>query len=165
MNDTDRIQILENQLQALLEGPRPFSAPQLDPHTDLILKRNILKPVSGVVASTAAATAANYGCFFVADRTYEVISISEVHFVAGTNGGAVTISVEKCNSGVAPGSGVDLLASALSLKATINTPQFGSLTLTKSSLLLIKGDRLVLKDTGTLTDVADVAVTVLLRER
>ena len=120
-------------------------------------------PVSGVVGGADAATAANYGTVFVADRAYRIISISEVHRTAGSNAGAVTISVEKCATGVVDDSGVDLLATALSLKATANTPQFGTLTTTKQDLIIKKGDRLVLKDAGTLTDVAHVGVTILLR--
>ena len=135
-----------------------------DPDIRKLLKQLGVKPISGIVFGTSAATAANYGNFFTADRGYKVIEISEVHRTAGTNGGAVTVSVEKCASGTAPDSGIDLLATALSLKATVNTPQFGTLTLTKRDLILKRGDRLILKDSGTLTDVADVNITVILQE-
>jgi hypothetical protein len=82
----------------------------------------------------------------------------------GTDAGAVTLNIEKCASGTAPDSGVALLATALSLKATTNTPQYGTLTTTKADLILRKGDSLILKDSGTLTAVADLCVTVLLQE-
>lgn len=139
--------------------------PQIKPEFLQILNQNVLKPVSGIVSGTNAATATFYGRFFEADRSWAVLSISESHRVAGSDAGAVTISVEKCGAGVAPGSGVDLLASALSLKATADTTQYGTLTNTKADLILKKGDRLILKDTGTLTAVEDVCVTVLLRSQ
>lgn len=142
----------------------PFSQPQLTPYQRLLLLRITPKAVSGVVVGTDAATATNYGTFFIADRSYRVLDISEEHRTAGTNAGAVTISVEKCETGEAEGAGDDLLATALSLKTTAATPQFGSLSVTSSVLDLKRGDRLVLKDAGTLTDVAHVCVTVLLRE-
>lgn len=148
-----------------MEQSIPLNSIQLNPFQLLNLKRNIVKPISGIVFGASAATAANYGCFFVADRSYEVISISEEHHVAGADGSAVTITVEKCISGTAPDSGVVLLSTALSLKSTVDTPQFGTLTTTKADLLLKKGDRLVLKDTGVLTAVSDMCVTVQLRER
>ena len=138
---------------------------QLSPKDAQVIKQSIVKPVSAILSGIAAATATNYGNFFVADRPYVVVGIAEVHLTAGTDGGAVTVSVEKCSTGVAPGSGKDLLSTALSLKTTTNTPQFGTLTNTKVDLLIKKGDRLVLKDAGVLTAVADVCVTVTLKER
>lgn len=172
-NDTDqkiqdleqKVSNLESELRQVSVRPLPFDGEQLDPHTDLILKRNVVKIVSGIVFGDSAATAANYGVFLVADRAYEILSISESHRVIGSDGGTVTVSVEKCATGIAPNSGVDLLATALSLKATANTPQFGTLTTTKADLLLKRGDRLLLKDVGTLTSVSDVCLTVILRER
>lgn len=144
--------------------PTPFSGPLLDPLARKVLNQNVMKPVSGVVFGAEAATAANYGNFFAADRAYYVQAITEVHRTAGSDVGAVTLTVEKCASGVAPDSGVVLLSTAFSLKATANTPQFGTLTLTNADRILTRGDRLVLKDAGTLTDVADVCTTVLLQE-
>lgn len=170
LKDHNTPEAAEEQLIGPQElGPEvtPFTAEDttLDPHSALLLRRNTFYPVGAFVQGANAATAANYGCFFVADKAYEVVSISEAHHVAGTDAGGVTLSVEKCVSGVAPDSGVDLLASAFSLKAIVDTPQFGNLTLTKPNLLLKKGDRLVLKDTGVLTAVSDVAVTVIIRAR
>lgn len=137
---------------------------QLTPEQLLLIRANTPRIVSGFVSGTAAATATNYGLFFVADRSYAVISITERHLTAGTDAGAVTLTVEKCPSGTAPDSGSALLATAFDLKGTANTVQYGALTLTKLSLRLTKGDSLVLKDAGTLTAVADVCVTVLLLE-
>lgn len=124
----------------------------------------VIRPVSGIVFGASAATAANYGTFFVADKKYVIVGVVEEHNVAGNDAGAVTLSVEKCGTGVAPGSGLDILTTAFNLRATANTPQFGALITIKSSLSLKKGDRLVLKDTGTLTNVSHVCVTVYLYE-
>lgn len=144
--------------------PAPFSQPQLTPQQLTFLRKEVILPVSGIVPGTSAATAANYGTFFVSDGSYEVLAISEEHRTAGNDAGTVTISVEKCESAEAEGAGDDLLSTALSLKATAATPQFGTLVMTPGLRILKKGDRLVLKDAGTLTTVAHVCVTVILRK-
>lgn len=164
-NLKSQVNALENLLARVTDENRPFVGEQLDPHTELILKRNVLKIVSANVYGATAATATNYGCFFIADRPYEVVSITESHNIEGSDLGAVTLTVEKCFSGSGTGTGAVLLATAFNLKSTANTPVFGTLTTTKASLLIKKGDRLVLKDSGTLTGVQDVCVTVILRER
>lgn len=156
MNSTD---------QNIPAPPIPFLEPQLDPQQKRTLFGNIFLPIAAFISGADAATAANYGSIFIADRAYEVLAISEVHRTAGTDAGAVTLNLEKCTSGTAPDSGVTLLATAFDLKASTNTPRYGTLTATKSNLLLARGDRLILKDSGVLTGVADVAVTVILRPR
>lgn len=147
---------VQNSLRAARPQPRPQERKELNQNTTRI--------VNGIVFGASAATAGNYGNFFIADRAYLVLAISEVHRTAGSDAGTVTISVEKCTSGTAADGGVDLLATALSLKAAAATPQFGTLTNTKKDLIMLRGDRLVLKDTGAVTAVADVCVTVVLQE-
>lgn len=110
------------------------------------------------LAGTLPATAANYGVFFIASANCYVNAFKEVHKVAGSDAGAVTLQLEKLTSGVAPDSGTALLATALSLKATADVVQTGSLTTTTTSLFLATGDRLCLKDAGTPTAVANVTV-------
>lgn len=110
-----------------------------------------------------AATAANYGAFFIADRAYQVVSVREAHETAGSDASAVTVSVEKLTGTTAPGSGTDLLTAGISLKGTANTVASGTLTGTTASLQLAAGDRLAVKDTGVLTAVAGVAVSVRLK--
>jgi hypothetical protein len=100
--------------------------------------------------------------FFTADRAYQVVSISEVHSVAGTNASAVTLQVTKDTGTQAPGAGSALLATAFNLKATANTVQNGTLVATVATLQLAAGNRLAIDVTGTLTDVAGVVVTVKL---
>lgn len=110
------------------------------------------------LAGTLPATAANYGVFFIASTNCYVSAFEEVHKVAGSDGGAVTLQLEKLTSGVAPDSGTELLATPLSLKTTADIVQTGSLTTTTTNLFLATGDRLCLKDAGTPTSVANVTV-------
>lgn len=115
------------------------------------------------VVGTMAATAANYGVFFIVPFTCILKKFQEVHKVAGSDAGAVSLTLEKLASAVAPDSGTAMLASVLSLKATADTVQTGTLSTTSSSLNLAVGDRLCLKDAGTLTAVANVTVSVELQ--
>jgi hypothetical protein len=112
------------------------------------------------IQGTDAATATNYGVFWTAPFACFVSGFTEVHQTAGTAGGTVSLTLEKLTGTTAPDSGSDLLNAALSLKATANTVQTGVLTQTTSRLSISKGDRLCMKDSGTLTNVANVTVYV-----
>lgn len=118
--------------------------------------------VKANVASTAAATAANFGYAYVADKSVRLIAASEVHRTAGSDGGAVTLDIEKCASGTSQDSGVSMLASTFNLKGTAATPQVAAPTATAANARLKPGDSVALKDSGTLTALADVAVNLLL---
>lgn len=125
---------------------------------DINLKKIYLEHT---IFGTNAATAANYGVFFIAPQAVQVTGFREVHQTLGTDGGAVTVTLEKLTSGQAPDAGGVLLDTALSLKTTINTVQTGTLiTTTTANLSLAKNDRLCLKDAGVLTSVANVTVLV-----
>lgn len=104
--------------------------------------------------------------FFVADRAYNVVAISEVHATAGNDAGAVNLQVTKDTSTDAPGAGTDLLTNntnaGFNLKGTANTVQNGTLTATAASLKLAAGDRLSVDFAGTLTTLAGVVVSVYL---
>lgn len=112
------------------------------------------------IQGTAAATAANYGVFFIVPVPCVVSDIQEVHQTLGTDGGTVTLQIEKLTGTQAPDAGAVVLKTALSLKATINTVQIGVLTATLANRTLDVGDRLCMKDAGTLTSVANVTVLV-----
>ena len=114
------------------------------------------------IYGTGAATATNYGVFWIVPIVCNIASVQEVHQTAGSDGGTVTIGLEKLTGTDALGAGDSVLASELSLKATANTIQTGSLSLTLANRSLIVGDRLALEDTGTLTSVANVTVMVAL---
>jgi hypothetical protein len=132
---------------------------------DVITPQRVI--VTAVVPGTSAATATNYGPFFIADRAYQVVSIKEAHGVVGSDASAVTLNVEKLTGTEAAGAGDALLTdntnAGFSLKATANTVQTGTLTATTANLQLAAGDRLCLKDAGTLTAVDHVVVTVELK--
>jgi len=108
--------------------------------------------------STQAATASNYGVFFVATRPCVVKAISESHTVAGSAGGAVTLTVERLKSGQALDSGTEMLTTPFDLKSIANTPVRGAIARIPTGLST--GDRLALKDSGTLTSVAGVTINV-----
>lgn len=116
--------------------------------------------VAHTVYGTDAATATNYGVFYIVPVACTVTGIQEVHETAGSDGGTVTVGVEKLTGTEAPGSGGSVLESELSLKATANTVQTGVLSSTLSNRSLKAGDRLAIEDTGTLTAVANVTVKV-----
>lgn len=105
--------------------------------------------------------------FFVADRVYEVVGISQVHSVAGSDGGAVNLQVTKDTGTNAPGAGTDLLTNntnaGFNLKSTANTVQVGTLVATQATKRLAIGDRLSIDYAGVLTAVVGVVVTVRLR--
>lgn len=122
------------------------------------IKHGEFVPVS--IVGTAAATAANYGVFFIARQPCVVVDVYESHTVAGTNGSAVTLQIERLQTGEALDAGDALLATAFNLKSTANTPVRGTITKTGRTMSLKAGDRLALKDSGTLTDVAGVCVVV-----
>lgn len=119
--------------------------------------------INHTIVGTAAATAANYAVFVIVPMPCLVTRVQEVHQTAGSDGSAVTLNIEKLTSGVALGSGSDMLSTDLSLKATANVVQTGTLTTTSSTRTLAKGDRLAMKDTGTLTAVANVTVLIELQ--
>jgi len=121
-----------------------------------------LLPITIVLKNTESATAANYGVFFTALRPCEVSEIAETHRTAGSDAGAVTLNIENLKSGVALDSGSTVCKTGFSLKSTANTPIIKKGFADLQNRVLDVGDRLALKDTGTLTAVNDVSVTVLL---
>ena len=108
--------------------------------------------------------------FFIADRDYEVVDVSEVHSTAGSDGGSVTIDVQIDKGTTAPGSGTSVLGTTFNAKGTANTVQYagdGTITLTtaRRKRLLSQGDRLCVVYTGVLTALVGVDVTVSLVPR
>lgn len=138
-----------------------FSYP-LDPNQRKIIEKLFLFQESIVLAGSSAATSSNYGAFFIANRTYTVMSVVESHATAGSDASAVTLQVEKLTGTTAAGSGTNLLATAINLKGTANTVVTPPLV-TSGVLNLRVGDRLSLAPTGTLTSLAHVVVTVYLQ--
>jgi hypothetical protein len=99
--------------------------------------------------------------FFIAPFDLTIKQVQEVHGTAGSDGGAVTLQVERLQgTEAAGGNGDSLLASTVNMKGTANTVVVPGLTTTTAHLTLSKGDRLGLNYTGTLTALANVAITV-----
>lgn len=114
-----------------------------------------------VVPDTSAATAANYGVFFIAPYSCEVIEAWASWKTAG--GSNPTLTVEKLTGGVALDSGSVILESTWDMAGTANDPIRKRCVSSFATRQLTPGDRLALKDAGTLTSVAHVCVTVLIR--
>lgn len=109
---------------------------------------------------TQSQTAGNYGVFFMATRPCVVKSIKEIHSVAGTDGSAVTLQIERLQATESLGNGDELLSTAFNLKSTANTVQDGTLVSTGKVVGINAGDRLALKKAGTLTSLEGVCITI-----
>jgi len=107
------------------------------------------------------------GAIFIADRAYRVIQIDEVHSVAGSDGGAVTLDIKKQTGTQDPTQGVSVLSSTFNVKSTANTvvskTAASGLTATAADKVLAAGNRLSFDLTGTLTALAGLCVTVKLQ--
>ena len=102
--------------------------------------------------------------FFTAPVKCQVVGIREVHETAGSDGGAVTGTIRRCQGTEAATAGDDLLGTTkINFKGTALTEQTPALTDTTANLILEAGDRLSLDVTGTTTALAGVIVTVLLK--
>jgi hypothetical protein len=127
--------------------------------------------VAGVIVEPRHIVTASFGAngsladttIFVADRAYEVIAIKEVHEVAGTDAGTVSLQPTKCTGTQSAASGAALTAAVINLKGTANTVVTPTLTSTTANLRLAAGDRIGLDFQGVLTSVAGVHVTVYLK--
>lgn len=114
--------------------------------------------VHHTIPGANAATAANYGIYWIAPMKCLVNGFYEVHQTKGTDGSAVTLQIEKLTGTTAAGSGNSLLGTALSLKATDNTVQTGTLVVTTGYTTLAIGDRLAMKLSGTPTSLSTVSI-------
>lgn len=106
---------------------------------------------------------------WTADADTLIESVEEIHEVLGTDGSAVTLDIVKCSGTQAAASGTTLLASTFSLKAAINTRvsknRANGGVLSTASAIVLAGQRIALKFSGTMTSVAGVSVTLTLRRR
>lgn len=112
---------------------------------------------------TSSQTAGNYGVIFTAPNAFQVISIIEVHSTAGSDGGAVTLDVEKLTGTTAPGSGTSILKTTFNLKSTANTPVTKEGFDLATDRTFSPNNRLGIKTSGTLTALQGVSVTILCR--
>ncbi len=109
---------------------------------------------------TLSGTAGYYGVFFTANNPIEIISISEMHSTAGSDGSVVTLNIERLSGTEALNSGDEICIANFDLKGTVNTVILKESGRELKNRQLKTGDRLALKDTGTLTSVAGVCVTI-----
>ena len=116
--------------------------------------------ISYTIYGTAAATAGNYGVFFIAPFKCYINKIQEVHQTAGSDAGAVTLTIEKLTGTQALDAGVSTLNSTINLKGTANTVVTPTLTQTTANRNLDIGNRLAMDDAGALADVANVTVEI-----
>lgn len=136
--------------------PNPVINVPLDPITKKSILTAVIYPIS--IRIQDAATAANYGVFFTADRPYNIVSVSAVWETACSSTG--TLQIERLTGTQALDSGTALLAAAIALNGTANTVKFPSLS-NVSALVMSRGDRLALKDASTLTSTVGLQVQVL----
>lgn len=121
-----------------------------------------MQSVTVRLKNTDAATAANYGAFFIASRPYEVMEIRAVWSSVG--GASSTLNIERLTGATAEGSGDNIINTAIVLTTTANTVNEKK-DIDLSNRILSTGDRLALVDAGTLTGLNNLVVTVLLKPR
>lgn len=107
-----------------------------------------------------AATAANYGNFWIAPYKCVVEAVT-ARWSANSSSGTVT--VHKVPSATAQDSGTALLSSTISTASGANTNSAGTVVTTAATVELAAGDALQLVDSGTLTSLTDLVVTCRLR--
>lgn len=104
---------------------------------------------------------------FIADRPYRVVAVRESHGTAGNDAGAVTLDVVKCTGTTAAASGTTVLGSTFNMKSTANTvvtkTRGNGGVVSTDVALLAEGDRLAFNYTGTITALAGVVVSIVLR--
>lgn len=105
-------------------------------------------------------TAAKYGVIRTFYNPIEILWIAEVHSVAGSDGGAVTLDIEKLTGTTAPGSGTTILASTFNLKSTANTVVTKEGKALANNRQFKEGERIALKTSGTLTALEGVCVSM-----
>lgn len=122
----------------------------------------IIIPFSFSVATTGAATAANYPPIINVAFPMTILYAYESHGTA--NSGACTLQVDKLTSGQAQGDGVNMLSSGIDVTTTANIPVKYSPTTTLANRQLDAGDRVEIRQpTGALSGLADVCITLFFR--
>ena len=159
------IQELQKEIEGLKRKNNFQLRFPLDVQSKRIIKNTVELPITVRVQGTDAATASNYGIFFVnpLETILRIHSIAEVHQVAGSDAGTVSLQIERLQGTEALDAGDALLSTAFDLKGTANTVQYGTLVSNGELLQLNKGDRLALKDSGVLTAVENVCISIILK--
>lgn len=129
---------------------------------------NTLRAIPDAVVVTLPLVAGSLDAVaFIADGPYEIVSATEVHETAGTDGSAVTLDIKKVTGTTAGASGTTVLSSTFNLKSTAKTVvkknAASGLTTVIADRRLADGDRLFFDFTGTLTALAGGMVQVYLK--
>lgn len=119
------------------------------------------KYITHSIPISNAASTLNYGVIFIARHPIEIMRISEVHAVASASG---VLDVEKLAIGEVLSLGTSLLTTPFDLTTTANTPVNKEGSGLTSGRVLIKGDRIGLVISGTLTGLSDLCITIYYKE-
>ena len=118
--------------------------------------------VNGQLANNQAQT------IFIAPANMDLTDVLEIHATAGSDGGAVTITLTRETDGMAPGTGTPMLSASINLKATNETFQAATLAgnyirrpggVRGGQISLKAGDHLSIAITGTVTSLAGLCLT------
>jgi hypothetical protein len=96
----------------------------------------------------------------IANFSYAIDSIKAKFVTASSSG---TVDVKICDNGEAISAGTSVLASTMSIAGTADTNVVGSLTTVQADRKLARGQSLAIDFGGTLTSIAGLTVTVVLR--
>lgn len=88
---------------------------------------------------------------FVADASYDIVLIREIHSVVGGSGAVVGVEKTAAASATAPGAGTLVTTATIDLTTAVDTVQSPTLVSTPATLRLVAGDKLGLDFGGTLT--------------
>lgn len=115
--------------------------------------------ISKSLEGSSAATAGNYGVVFIASRPCEVSFVSAIWTTASTSG---TLNIERLSGTESLGSGDEIFKTTIDMSGTADTVNEKK-KFDLQNTRLKQGDRLALKDAGTLTNQNDLCVTIYLK--
>ncbi|UBF29844.1 hypothetical protein K9N68_37170 (plasmid) [Kovacikia minuta CCNUW1] len=135
----------------------------------MLTKQDILRLLHSTVRQNAyfilsgatAATAANYGNFFIAPMPLRVVSVQARFSAAG--GSAAAVTVNKAATGTATDSGTAVLSAPIDLTGSADTTLNGVLSSVAGATVLNTGDALGAVDSGTLTNLANLILVVSMK--
>jgi hypothetical protein len=93
----------------------------------------------------------------------ELVKVMEAHGTAGSDGGAVTLSIERLQGTETSSNGDQVVAATINLKGTANTVQTGTIVKTSNIHQFAAGDRVGVNVTGTTTSLATMVVSCQFR--
>lgn len=93
----------------------------------------------------------------------KLVAVKEVHGTAGSDGSAVTLSIERLQGTETSSNGDQVVAATINLKGTANTVQSGTIVTTGNIDVFAAGDRVGINVTGTTTAVANMVVVCQFR--